>query len=48
MVLATRAFSSSPRLTNTPTGYAVVWTETDGTGDGLIPMLQIFECCVEE
>lgn len=47
-VLATRAYSHSPRMARTPRGYAVVWTETDDTTAGLIPMLQVMECCVEE
>jgi len=47
-VLATRTFSHSPRMAPTPRGYAIVWTETDDTGAGLIPMLQVMECCVEE
>ena len=49
-VVATDGFtvSHSARLTPTPTGLAVVWTEGREAFDGLVVMLEVLDCCPRE
>lgn len=46
LVLApTAAVSHSPRITPTPTGFAVVWNESESYDEDLRAMLQVYDCC---
>ncbi|MBI5534296.1 MAG: hypothetical protein HY898_16345 [Deltaproteobacteria bacterium] len=38
--------SHSPRMINTPRGFAVVWNEATGDANGLSALLESFDCCV--